>query len=167
MAYTIVRTDMMSGTNNPADLVNVRYSPSATDAAVENGNVVLLGALDTDEVNVYVGATPARDSALSKCVLIATPEVMADERKKNLNEFRNEAGAISRGYYMRSGNFFSVTTDGLTNSTGGTIAIGDVVELQAALKLNVVAAGTGLTSGSTQVGTIYTIESPYYVIRVL
>lgn len=166
MAYAIVRTDLMSGTRNPADIVNVKYSPSGTDAAIENGHVVLLGALDTSERDVFVGATPARDSALSKCVLIATPEVMADERMKNLNEFINPAGAISRGYYMRSGNVFSVTADALTNSTGGTIAVGDFVELQAATEFKVVKSTEGVTSGSTEVGKIIAIEGDYYVIRV-
>jgi hypothetical protein len=166
MAYAIVRTDLMSGTRNPADIVNVKYSPSGTDTAIENGHVVLLGALDTSERDVFVGATPSRNSDLSKCVLIATPEVEADERKKNLNEFRNAAGAICRGYYMRSGNVFSVTADALTNGTGGTIAIGDIVELQDGTKFKVVAAGTGSTEGSTPVGNIYTIEGDYYVIRV-
>lgn len=165
MAYAIVRTDSMSGTKNPADIVNVRYSPSATDTIIENGNVVLLGALDTSERDVFVGATPARDSDLSKCVLIATPEVEADERKKNLNEFRNAAGAICRGYHFRSGNFFSVTAEAVT--AAATIAIGDVVELQAGTKFKVVAATTGLTSGSTQVGTIYAIEGDYYVVRIV
>lgn len=162
--YGVVRTDLMNGTYNPADLVSVRYSPSATDTAIENGNVVLLGALDTSNREVYVGATPAVNSSLSKIVLIATPEVLADERLQALSDFRNEAGEIARGYRLRSGNIFSVTAAAITPISGTAPAIGQVVELAAATKLKLV---TALTGGSTQVGTVIQIDGDYIVISVI
>lgn len=164
MAYCVVRTDRMHGTENSADLVSVRYSPSGTNTAIENGNVVLLGALDTSNREVYVGATPAANSALSKIALIATPELMADERKKRLDDFRNEAGKISRGYMLRSGDIFSITAAGVTPISGTAPAVGQVVELQADTKLKLVAS---LTSGSTQVGSVVEIDGNYIVIRVI
>ena len=84
---------------------------------------------------------------------------MYDERKKNLNEFRNEAGEIARGYRLRSGNVYSVTAEALS----GTPAVGSIVELQAGTKGNVVST---LTAGSTKVGTIIAIEGSYVVIRI-
>lgn len=160
MAYAIVRTDLMSGTKQPADLVSVKYQVSNVDTAIENGNVALVGALATGEREVYLATTPAADSALNDIVLIATPELNYDERLKNLNQFRNEAGEIARGYRLRSGNIFSVTAEALTATTP---AVDNIVELQADTKLKVVSS---LTSGSTKVGTVIAIEGDYIVIRV-
>lgn len=163
MAYAICRTDLMSGTKDPALLVSVKYRPSGTDTAIENGNVVLVGSLISGEREVYAGTTPAANSALADIALIATPELMADERKKNLNEFRNEAGEIARGYYLKSKNVFSVTAEAVTPITGTAPAVGQIVELQADTKLKLVAS---LTSGSTKVGEVIAIEGNYIVIRV-
>lgn len=162
MAYAIVRTDLLTGTSDPAFLVSVKYSPSATDTAIENGHVVLVGDLGTDEREVYIGATPTATSPLSSIALIATPEVMVDERKKNLNEFRNEAGEIARGYYLAAKNVFSVTAEAVTPISGTAPAKGQIVELQADTKLKLTAT---LTSGSTQVGTVIAIEDDFIVIR--
>lgn len=160
MAYAIVRTDLMSGTKQPADLVSIKYQVSSVDTAIENGNVALVGALGTGEREVYLASAPAVDSALEDVVLVATPELNYDERLKNLNQFRNEAGEIARGYRLRSGNVFSVTAEALTATTP---AVGNIVELQADTKLKVVSS---LTSGSTKVGTVIAIEGDYIVIRV-
>ena len=160
MAYAIVRTDLMSGTKQPADLVSIKYQVSSVDTAIENGNVALVGALGTGEREVYLASAPAVDSALEGVVLVATPELNYDKRLKNLNQFRNEAGEIARGYRLRSGNVFSVTAEALTATTP---AVGNIVELQADTKLKVVSS---LTSGSTKVGTVIAIEGDYIVIRV-
>lgn len=160
MAYAIVRTDLMSGTKQPADLVSIKYQVESVDTAIENGNVALVGALGTGEREVYLASAPAANSALEDVVLVATPELNYDERLKNLNQFRNEAGEIARGYRFRSGNVFSVTAEALTATTP---AVGNIVELQADTKLKVVSS---LTSGSTKVGTVIAIEGDYIVIRV-
>lgn len=160
----VVRTDKMFATDNRAGLVSVRYQPSDTMTAIDNGNVVKLGALETGSREVYKGGTPAVNDAVSNIVLIATPEVMYDERKRNLDEFQNAAGDIARGYRLHTGDIFSVTIDALTASTP---AVGDIVELDADTKLKVVSS---LTSGSTQVGTIIDInvvgKYTYYVVEV-
>jgi hypothetical protein len=164
MAYAIVRTDRMEGTVNPNALISCKYLPSATATAIENGNVVLVGGLVSGEREVFTATTPAANSSLSKIALIATPEVVADERKKNLNEFRNEAGKIARGYMLRSGDIFSVTAEAVTPISGTAPAVDQVVELDASTKLKLTAT---LTSGSTQVGTVIAIEGNYIVIKVL
>lgn len=160
MAYAIVRTDLMSGTKQPADLVSIKYQVSNVDKEIENGNVALVGVLGTGEREVYLASTPAADSALEDVVLVATPELNYDERLKNLNQFRNEAGEIARGYRLRSGNVFSVTAEALTATSP---AVGNIVELQANTKLKVVSS---LTSNSTKVGSVIAIEGDYIVIRV-
>lgn len=167
MAYAIVRTDLMSGTKNPADLVSVKYlgANGATATAIDNGNVVLLAGLAdaTNDREVWVGKTPAVNSPIADIVLIATPEVEYDERKRVLSDFQNPLGAVSRGYRLRSGNVFSVTADALT----GTKTTDYIVELDAATKLKCVSS---LTSGSTKVGTLIGNETvggvTYYIIKI-
>lgn len=170
MSYCVTRTDLLSGTKQPSDIVSVKYMGSGSEAsAIENGNVVKLSGLMTGEREIFKGVTPGKDTGINEIVLIATPEVMYDERKRNLDEFRNEADAVCRGYRLRSGNIFSVTADGIANAKAesAALAVGDVIELQAGVKLQAAAA---LTSGSTKVGTIIGIEATgrytYYVIQV-
>lgn len=172
MSYGVVRTDNMFGTDVREGLVSVKYMGSGSTAtAVENGNVVALSGLMTNEREIFKGVTPAANTPLEDLVLIASPEVMYDERKHNLDDFRNEAGAVCRGYHLHKGGIFSVTGDALTNATSNTdMAVGDVVEAQAGVKLKVKAAATGATDGSTVVGKIIEVENvgryKYYVIKI-
>ena len=139
----------------------------STETSIDNGCVVKLDSLMTGEREVWKGVTPAANTSLSDIAIIGSEEVMYDERKKNLDEFENEAGVIARGYIPRSRNIFSVTKDSLNIGTGVTPAVGYVVELMAGVKLNVVAAAT---SNSTVVGKIIAIETAgrytYYVIKI-
>lgn len=172
MAYAVVRTDNMFGTDVRAGLVSIKYmgANGTTPTAIQNGNVLKVGALMGDATNgyereIFVGAAPAANDDLKDIVLVATPEVMYDERKRNLDEFINEAGRACRGYRLHKGDIFSVTKDALDGVAAP--AIGNVVELKAGTKLNVAASAT---SGSTQVGKIIAIDVvgryTYYVILV-
>lgn len=156
MAHTVCRTDKMFGTYNPAGLVNIKIS-----ANLDNGSVVKIGDLATGEREAYVAGTPAANDSLdSLCVLIA-PELMYDERKKNLNEYFNDATlnkGIYRGYRFHKGDEFSMTADGFD----GTPAVGSIVEVMAGNKMKVVAEAT---SGSTAIGTIVAKEGDLYVVR--
>lgn len=150
--HGVVRTDKLAATDNRAFMRSLRYKVSTTLTAIDNGNVVLLGNLETGSREVYTATTPAANSAIKDIALVASPEVMYDERLRNLDDFYNEAGKIARGYALHTGDIFSVTKDALDGAA--TPAVGDVVELKAGTKLNVVAAATGATSGSTVVGKI-------------
>lgn len=166
--HGVIRTDLMSGTDVAADLLSVKYmGAGATETAIDNGNVVLVGDLMAGEREVRVATTPAADSAMADVAIIATPEVLYDEHKKNLDDFVNEAGTICRAYIPRSRNIFSVTAAALNIADGVTPAVGHVVELMAGTKLNVVASAT---SGSTVFGKIIAIEQgiryTYYVIQI-
>ena len=165
MAHGVVRTDKMFGTENKAGLASFRYQPNGDNTAIDNGNVVLLGDLETGSREVYKGGTPAANSALKDVVLVAAPEVAYDERIRNLDEFYNEAGKIVRGYHFHTNDIFSVTKDALEGKA--TPEVGDVVELKAGTKLNVAASATG---GSTVVGKIIDINVvgryTYYAIKV-
>ena len=170
MAYAVVRTDNMQGTDVREGLVSIEYlgSNGSTPTAIENGNVLKIGGLKEGEREVRVGAAVAADDALNAICLVASPEVTYDPRKKALDQFRNEAGEIARGYRIHSGDIFSVTKEALAGAASP--AVGDIVELAAGTKLNIAAAGTGATSGSTVVGSIIAIDQTakykYFVIQV-
>lgn len=164
--HGVIRTDRMYGTDVGANLVSVKYmGAGTTETAIDNGCVVALDGLMTGQREIYKGVTPTANTALGKIALIATPEVMYDERKQNLEDYENEAGVTCRGYILHSNDIFSVTAEVL--DAASTIAIGNVVELQAGVKLKVVASATAST---TTVGKIIAIEKAgrytYYVIQV-
>lgn len=155
MAYCVCRTDKLAGTHDDAALVNLKLH-----ANVENGNVVVIGARADGEREAYNSVTPTADAKLGQIALVCEPEVMYDERKKNLNEFINEAGSITRGYVLHNGDEFSITAEGFD----GTPKKGSVVELQAGLKLSAVDSATG--GSTTSIGEITDVEGDYFVIRV-
>lgn len=167
MAYAVVRTDAMAATDVRGQLVSVKYmgADGATPTAIENGNVLKIGALMTGEREIYIGGAVAANDKIDDIVLIASPEVVYDERKRNLDDFVNEAGKACRGYHIHSGDTFSVTTEALSGT--GTPAVGNIVELAAGTKF---AFAASATTGSTKVGRIIAVDVvgryTYYVIKV-
>lgn len=164
--HGVVRTDRMYGTDVAANLASVKYMGSgATETAIDNGCVIALDGLMDGQREIYKGVTPSANTDIAKIALVATPEVMYDERKKNLEEFENEAGTTCRAYILHEHDIFSVTADVL--DAAASIAVGNIVELQAGVKLKVVSVAT---SSSTTVGKVIAIEKAgrytYYVIQV-
>lgn len=163
--HAVVRTDAMAGTDVRSHLVSLVYAGADGAGAkeIDNGNVLKLGAFVEGLADVYSATTPTADTKLSQVVLVAAPEVMYDERLKNLDDFVNEAGKVVRGYRLASGDVFGVTAEALT----GTPKVGSIVELAASTKLKVVNAAT---AGATTVGKIIAIEAvgrhTYNVIAV-
>lgn len=163
--YGVVRLDNMSGTTDGTLLRSVRFYDNDKEAAIENGRVVLIGDLLDGQREVRKATAPAATSTLAHVGLVAAPELMYDERKRNLTEFINEAGENVRVYIPHVRDIFSVTAEAL--DAAAAIAKGNLVELQAGTKLKVVATAT---DKSTQVGKIVDIETvgslTYYVIEV-
>lgn len=160
MSYAVVTREKMTSEWVGSARLSAKYLPSGVETAIENSNVVVIGGLINGERELYTTTTPTATSALSAIGVVTTPEVMADERKKNLEDFRNEAGDAITVDRLFSGDIFSVTEDGLT----GTLTKGFVVELQAGTKLKAVAT---LTAGSTKVGTLIDITNGKYAIQVV
>lgn len=163
--YGVVRTDNMFGTDVRAGLVSVRYMNAENEAAeIENGSVVKIEALAKGEREIYVAKDVAKNDEMKDIVLIAAPEVMYDERLRNLDEFINEAGKAVRGYRLHTGDIFSVTKEALVGVEAP--AVGNVVELAAGTKLSVAAEA----SGATMVGKIIEVEiagrHTFYAIKV-
>lgn len=159
--HAVVRTDNMTGTDVRSQLVSIKYmgTDGATPTAIDNGNVLKVGALIDGEREVYKGEIPAADTAITDVVLIASAEVMYDERKKNLDEYENEENKILRGYRFNHGDTFSVTAEALS----GSPAKDSAVTLEAGTKLAVGGSGTS-------VGKIIDVETvgryTYYAIKV-
>ena len=160
MAYTVIRTDLMSGTNQPADLVSLRfYDGEDKPAEVENGVIVKLEGYEDGQREVMKAVAASADDDLNDCAIVAGVEVMYDERKKNLDEFINEAGKATRGYIPRSRNIFSVTKEGFVDGPvpekGAEVGIGEGGKIDA--------AGTGLgVCVDIDVAGRYT----YYAIKI-
>lgn len=160
MAYCVFRSDLLSGTDVAADLVSCRvYNDSDEPIAVENGTIVELKGYEEGEREVMKAVLATSASKLIDCAIVGSVEMMYDERKKNLDEFINEAGSICRGYVPRSRNFFSITKEGFV---GGAVPAKDAeVGIGADGKLD--AAGTGFgTCRAIEVAGRYT----YYVIQI-
>ena len=103
-AHCICDSANMSGSFLSSKHVNVKLS-----ADVDNGNIVAIGALADGESEAFVASKPTATTPISKLALIKAPEVLADERLKNLGDFYNKAGAIVRGYLFESGDEFRLT----------------------------------------------------------
>lgn len=158
--HAVVRTDLMSGTDDRSQLVSIKYlgADGNTPTAIDNGNILKVGDLVKGEREVYVGAVPEASTALKDIVLVASPEVLYDEHKKNLDDFVNEAGTICRGYRLHQHDGFSVTAAALD----GEPAVGKTVNIDAGTKMKV--GGTG-----TKIGTIKEVATAgrytyYYIV---
>lgn len=130
MSYTVIRTDLMSGTKQAADLVSLRfYGEDGKPAAVENGVLVELQGYEEGQREVMKAVVATSSSDLNNCAVVAGVEVMYDERKKNLDEYINEVNKIVRGYIPRSRNMFSVTKDGFVDGAvptkGAEVGVGN------------------------------------------
>lgn len=160
MSYAVIRTDLLSGTKQPADIISLRfYGSDGNPAEVENGVIVKLEGYEDGEREVMKAKAASASDDLNECAIVAGVEVMYDERKKNLDEYINEAGKSVRGYIPRSRNVFSVTKDGFVNGTvpakGADVGVGEGGKIDA--------SGTGLGKCvDIEVAGRYT----YYAIKI-
>ena len=165
MAYAVVRTDKMLGTQGFPQIASFKFFKTVSNkevaAEIENGNVVDISAgLLTDGAQTptiisreeYKAVVPTASSAKKNILLVANPELDRTKKYNALDEFINKAGMPVRGYYLHENDIFSVTDEALD----GTPAVGSIVELQAGTKLKVVASAT---NGSTTIGKIIQIET--------
>lgn len=167
MAYAVIRTDLMTGTDVNGALVSFKYmgTDGATATELQNGSVVKIENLIEGERELWLAGDVAADTDLDHVVLAAGVEVMYDERKRNLEDYINEAGKPVRGYRLhKNQDTFSVTKEAFAE--GSAFAIGNIVELAAGTKMKAVASATG----ATKVGKIVAIEKAgryeFYVVHV-
>ncbi len=157
--YCVIRTDLMSGTKNPDQLVSLRYyNAEGKVAEVENGIIVELKGYEEGQREVMKAVAATAASNLADCAVIAAPEVMYDERKKNLDEYINDAGKAVRGYRLIDRNLCSWTKEGFV---GAAPTVGGNVGIGANGKLDAAAEGFGECVHIETVGS-YT----YYTIKI-
>lgn len=152
--HAIFRSDLMHGTTDASSLVNILIPED-----LDNCSVLKIGAMVEGEHEVFVGEMPAAEDALNTLCIIAAPEVMYDEKLRDLADFYNMVdvnGGIVRGYRFHSGDIFSCTKEAFT----GDLAVGSEVNVDAAYKMAVGGSGT-------KIGEIIAQEGDYFVVRVL
>ncbi|MEF9983699.1 MAG: hypothetical protein RR710_04060 [Oscillospiraceae bacterium] len=159
----MVRTDNMSGTKDGSLLKSVRYFVGDKVAEIDNGMVVKFGALLPNEREIRKATVPTASTPLNEVVLVASPEYMVDERKRNLTDFTNEAGDAALGYMFHTGSTFGCTVGCFDVAP----KVGDTIELMAGTTFKAVATAT---ASSTTVGKCIAIEGDsgitYYVVEV-
>ena len=157
--YACVRTDNMSGTVEGKNLVSLKY-----EGAIENGNIVAIGAYVEGEREVRTATAPEKNTPLRDLALIATPEVIKSKTYYGLSEYINEEGTILRGYRLTPKDYFSVTKEAFDEGATDQLKVGGVVEVkEGSTKLNAVASATEET---TTIGTIVRVEDQWYVVEV-
>ena len=170
--HGIFRSDAMLGTTVAPYTVSVRYAPSSTNTAIDNGCFVALGAYETGSREVRVGATPTANTALKSLAVIGSPEVDKTVKYNTLGNFENKAGDVATGYKLHEGDSFSLTADAfdiaVVSETAITPTVGtSILEAQAGVKGILV---NSATSGSTKIADLVAIETDgattWYVFRV-
>lgn len=158
--YCVFRSDLLSGTDVAADLVSFRvYDSSDKEIDVENGTIVELKGYEDGEREVMKAVLATASSKMEDCAIVGSVETLYDERKKNLDEFINEAGSICRGYIPRSRNIYSITAEGFEGKT--VPAVDTEVGIGSNGKLSTSATGWGKCVAIEAAGR-YT----YYVIKI-
>lgn len=161
MAYTVFRSDLLSGTDVAADLVSVKvFDAEDKPIAVENGTIVKLMGYMEGEREVMKAVLASSEDDAKDCAIVGAPEVIYDQTKKNLHDFINEANVPVRAYIPRSRNIYSVTKEGFVGGNAPSLK-GATVGIGANGKLDTAADNWG-TVEAIEIAGRYT----YYVIKL-
>lgn len=115
MANKIVRLDVMSGNRDNSQVKSARYYEADVATAVENGTIVSIGGLDTNEREIHKVAPVEADDVLVG--IVTTPEVIYDQRgigDGDLGNFINAKGDVVRVHVLHEGDIFSIANLGST-----------------------------------------------------
>ena len=77
--HAVVGTDMLVGSSNPAYLKSVVFYKDGSPAAIDNGNIVVIG--DAIGPETYKAEAPAADSKRPMLALVAGVELFYDETR--------------------------------------------------------------------------------------
>ena len=159
--YTVITREAMASEYDGTKRKSAKFYNSSSPAEIENGMVVKIAGTIPGEREVLKVVAPEGNEDVSDLWIVTTPEVVADERKKNLSDFVNEAGQIITIDKLMPNDIFSLTAEGLT----GTAVAGYNVGLASAggVKLVVDAANSGM---GTVIGTVLDIANAKVGIMV-
>lgn len=152
--YAVITRERMTSEYDGTKRIAVKIAED-----LQNGSVVVVGGLVDGEREAYSTSKPALDTAVSAIAILTSPEVCADERKKNLSDFTNPKEKLATADLLCSRDIFSLTAEGFD----GTPAKDAIVELQASYKLKAVSTAT---SGATAVGKIIDYMNGKYAVQV-
>ena len=159
--YTVITREAMASEYDGTKRKSAKFYSSDAPAEIENGMVVKIAGTIPGEREVLKVVAPEGSEDVADLWIVTTPEVVADERKKNLSDFVNEAGQIITIDKLMPNDIFSLTAEGLT----GTASAGHNVGLASAggVKLVVDAANSGM---GTVIGTVLDIANAKVGIMV-
>ena len=157
MAYTVVRTDRMAGTDQRADLRSLRVYKNDEFVEVENGVVVSLGALEEGKREVYKAEVGLKEGATQ--VLVASVEEFGCVCNNNPHDYINAKGHICRGYVLRQGDMFGVTKEAFAAAAP---KVGDKLTVDANGKFATGEGSEGFICDAIERQGMYT----YYVLRL-
>lgn len=159
--YAVITREAMASEYDGTKRKSAKFYNSDVPAEIENGMVVKIAGTIPGEREVLKVVAPEGTEDVADLWIVTTPEVVADERKKNLSDFVNEAGQIITIDKLMPNDIFSLTAEGLA----GTAVAGHNVGLASAggVKLVVDAATSGM---GTVIGTVLDIANAKVGIMV-
>lgn len=159
--YTVITREAMASEYDGTKRKSAKFYNSSTPAEIENGMVVKIAGTIPGEREVLKVVAPEGSEDVADLWIVTTPEVDADERKKNLSDFVNKAGQIITIDKLMPNDIFSLTAEGLD----GTAVAGHKVGLASAggVKLTVAASESGM---GTVIGTVLDIANAKVGIMV-
>ena len=159
--YTVITREAMASEYDGTKRKSAKFYNNSSPAEIENGMVVKIAGTIPGEREVLKVVAPEGSEDVADLWIVTTPEVVADERKKNLSDFVNEAGQIITIDKLMPNDIFSLTAEGLA----GTAVAGHKVGLASAggVKLAVAASESGM---GTVIGTVLDIANAKVGIMV-
>lgn len=123
----IVRKDkLLAGYNGNLESVII-HNKAGEQVEVTNGVFVVLEGLMPGERELRKAVLADEDDKGKDVLLIHNPEVMYDERKWRLADFRIEAGYPARAYRLFDGDIITLTEDLFADE----VEVGDVLTVKA------------------------------------
>lgn len=124
----IVRKDkMLAGYNGNLESVKVYNNAGTEEVEITNGVFVVVEGLLQGEAETKKARLAGANDAGKDVLFIHNSEVMYDERKYKLADFRIAKGKVARAYRLYDGDIITLTTDLFS----GSVAVGDKLVVKA------------------------------------
>lgn len=118
----IVRKDkMLAGYNGNLESVKVYNNAGSAEVEITNGVFVVVEGLLAGERETKKARLAGASDSTKDVLLVHNSEVMYDERKYKLADFRIAQGKVARAYRLFDGDIITLTTD----LFAGAVAVGD------------------------------------------
>lgn len=121
MAKIVRKDKLLAGYNGNLESVII-HDAGGDEVESTNGVFVTVGGL-MDKGREVKEATLAENPEDADVLLIHNPEVMYDERLSKLEDYKIEAGEVSRAYRLFDGDIITLTVD----LFDGDVAVGDTL----------------------------------------